>query len=287
MLRIIHKAEDQKISTTHKSFSSISRIIRLANMHSDAKMVFDMRKTLKADGNLVSLYAGLNFNLNKSRNYLTIWPRKACSVRVKHELDLFGYYSSWERHIDKTFESGGTKAFAFNRHDEDSFRDYLLFEAFRQDWKGLLPCHYKYDVKIFLKELFKNACEHSNSDSPIFVSSSYDGEFLKFTLVDCGEGFLSRVHPYETENICESDAISWAMSGKSIRGIEGSQTLKSLGKYCSDNEGELLIISGGSTVLFCKDGFHKNGLLPGPFRGSIINLSVKIKRREFAEKWAA
>ena len=58
--------------------------------------------------------------------------------------------------------------------------------------------------------------------------------------------------------------------------IGGSQTLKSLGKYCSNNEGELLVVLGDSIVLFFKDCFHKNGLSQGPFRGPIINLSVKV-----------
>lgn len=279
-MRIVHKSDEGKLSTNPQFFSSVSRIIRLANPHEDAKMVFDMKKASKADGNLTSVYAALNFNLNKSRNSLRILPRKACGTNVGLQKDLFGYFSTWENEIERTFESGATRVYAFDPHDYDRFNDYLFHEAFRKDWKRILPCHYKWDIKGFLRELFCNASEHSNSNSPIFISSAYDGEMLRFTIIDCGEGFFS-VFSKITDIVNDGHAISWAMNGVSVKGDGGKSSLKSLGDYCTANEGELYIISGGASVLYDKEGFHRLSWLPGAFRGSIINLSVKIKLPEF------
>lgn len=44
-------------------------------------------------------------------------------------------------------------------------------------------------MKAFVRELFKNTTEHSNTQESIFVSSFCDGNRLHFTIVDCKYGF--------------------------------------------------------------------------------------------------
>lgn len=281
MLRIIHKAETPSLSTDHKCFSCISKIIRLANRHTGARFVLDMKKTFKADGNLASMYSALNFNLNKSENILSIFPRKACSLKVKTHQDMFGYFSTWEEELENTFQSGGTKVFAFDPFEYEKFNDYLFYDAFRQDWKRKLPYHYKTDIKDFLRKLFRNASEHSNTKSPIFISSAYDGEMLKFTMTDCGEGFFNVFRKVDDEVLNESEAVCLALNGLGVKNGATSGSLKLLGDYCIENNGELFVVSGGASVLYKKDGFHQSGWLPGAFRGSIINLSVRIELPEF------
>lgn len=279
-MRVVHKSGTERITTDEKGFSIIGRIMRMGNKYSGAKLVFDMKEIESIHGNLTTVYAAMALTFNKSNNQFRILPRKACGTDIVLRKDLFGYVSGWEYHLEETFRSGATNVFAFDRNDVHSFKCYLLHDAFRKDWKDTLPYHYKSEVKTFLKGLFKNAAKHSNSNEPILVCSAYDGEMLRFTIVDCGEGFQKRFSKVISEIDNEGQAISMAMNGYSVKN-ESKGTLKSLGNYCEENNGELFIVSGSASVLYDKGGFHKVVWLPGAFRGSIINFCVKIELPEF------
>lgn len=285
-MRVLHKSTNEKITADVKGFSAIGRIIQIANQHRDAKMVFDMKKTKSVDGNLATVYAALGRWLGKSNNQLRILPRKACGTDVGLTIDLFGNSSGWELHLEETFQSGATNVFAFDRHNIDGFKNYLLHDAFRKDWRGLLPYHYKLDAKAFLMALFESASEHSEIDEPIFVQSSYDGSMLRFTFIDCGVGFQKVLSKLSAEIVNEGEAIAMAMHGYSSRIDLQNCSLKSLGNYCDENDGELFVISENASVLFDKDGFHRVTWLPGAFRGSVINFSVKVKLPEFLQQAA-
>lgn len=287
MLRIIHKVDSRVISADHKGFSVVSRVLRLVNKYKGARLVQNLKATIKVDGNMMSFYAALNFLIGMSSNSLTIWAKKGCSITLDCQRDLFGYYGGWDAKFEEAFNSGATRLFAFNKHDFYGFNHYLLFHAFRKDWKGVIPCHYKSDVKTHLRQLFRNASEHSNLETPIFISSSYSEDILRFTIVDCGEGFLKRVREAEEKTVSQSEAIFWAMDGNSVKNHQATGSLKALGDYCSSNNGELFIVSGCASVLYNRDGFHQFGLLPGPLKGSMISFSVGIKRMVFEELQAA
>lgn len=239
-----------------------------------------MKRVVHADSNLLSVYAAINYMLNKSANSLTIWPENACSVRVSITKDMFGYFGGWEHLLNKVFMTAGSKVYTFDPHEYQRFNDYLFYDAFKQCWKKVVPYHYITEFKKILRELYRNASNHSQSNNPIFISSGFDGEFLRFTIVDCGVGFLSTLK-VTGEVVCESEAIQYALNGGNI-GAATNRSLEGIGRYCYENEGELLVISGGTAVYYGDDRSHIVNPLPGIFRGSIINLSVKIKRVEFA-----
>jgi hypothetical protein len=284
-MRVVHKSESERITTDEKGFSAIGRITRLGNKYNGVKLVVDMKKIQSLHGNLTTVYAAMALTFSKSNNQFRILPRKACGTDVVLNKDMFGYISGWERHLEETFCSGATSVFAFDRNDVYAFNGYLLHDAFRKDWKRILPYHYKLEAKEFLKGLFTNAAEHGNSDEPIFICSAYDGDMLRFTMVDCGDGFQKQFSKVISEIDNEGQAISMAMSGYSVK-PESKGTLKNLGDYCKENNGELLIVSGSAAVSYDKDGFHKVVWLPGAFRGSIINFCVKIELPEFLRQAA-
>lgn len=287
MLRVIHKVENRTISASHKGFSVVSRVLRLVNKYKGARLIQNLKATIKVDGNLMGFYGALSYLMGMSNNSLTIWAKKGCSLTLDCQKDLFGYYGGWDAKFEEAFKSGATRLFAFNRHDYDGFNHYLLFHAFRKDWKNVIPYHYKLDVKAHLRQLFRNASEHSNVETPIFISSSYSDDTLRFTIVDCGEGFLKRVRVAEEKTASQSEAIFWALNGNSVKGSRVTSSLRSLGEYCVNNNGELFVVSGCASVLYNIDGFHQFGILPGPLRGSMICLSVGIKRMVFEESQAA
>lgn len=282
-MRVVYKSNEPVLSINQEGFSELSWIIRTANKYSGGKIVFDMKRTSKMVGSFVGVCSALQVNLTKRRNALRILPRKACGVDVDLQKDLFGYFSSWEHEMENTFRSGATKVFAFDPHDYEAFKEYLLFDAFRKDWKGKIPYHYKLEVKSLLRELFRNASEHSNANSPIFFCLAYDGQMLNVIVVDCGEGFLKKLSQVDDEIINEGMAISKAMGGISAKGKspERSCSLLWVGEYCHENGGELFVISGATTVRYDTRGFHRTAQIPAPFRGSIINFSVKITLPQF------
>lgn len=277
-MRVSCKAKNQYLGTRHESFCSISKIIQSANRLNNAKITFNLKDTYRADGNLASVYAALSYNLSKSKNTLTIIPRKAISTKLSISKDLLGYRCSWEEYLDLAFWSGGTKVHAFDPYEFDRFKDYLIHDAFGQAWKDILSDYTRSSVEAFLMELFQNASEHSNSHSPIFISSSYRSQMLRFTIVDCGEGFLRQIRKVDSEVLTEKQAIMWALRGKSVKGEgEGNEVLQELGKFCSDNGGELLIVSGCASVSYNKNKCFEFSSLPAPFRGAIINLSIRVQ----------
>jgi hypothetical protein len=284
-MRVVHKGGYERITTDKNGFSVIGRVTRFGNKYNGAKLVLDMKRIQAIHGNLTTVYAAMSLTFGKSNNQLRILPRKACGTDVILTKDLFGYVSGWEKHLEDTFRCGATSVFAFGRNDFDAFKEYLLHNAFRKDWKRILPYHYKLDAKAFLMELFNNAVQHSNSHEPIFVCSAYDGNMLRFTMVDCGDGFGKQFSKVISEIDNEGQAISMAMSGYSVKN-KSKATLKNLGDYCTENNGELFIVSGSASVLFDKNGFHKVVWLPGAFRGSIVNFSVKIELPEFLRQVA-
>ncbi|HRK55683.1 MAG TPA: ATP-binding protein [Cyclobacteriaceae bacterium] len=238
-----------------------------------------MKKVVHADSNLLSVYAAINYMLNKSANSLTIWPENACSVRVSITKDMFGYFGGWEHLLNQVYMTTGSKVYTFDPHEYERFNDYLFYDAFKEHWKKIIPYHYITEFKQILRELYRNASKHSHSNNPIFISSGFEGEFLRFTIVDCGVGFLSNMEDRE-EVVCESEAIQWALNGGNSR-ASANRSLKGIGRYCCENEGEMLVISGGTAVYYGEDRSHIVNPLPGIFRGSIINISVKIKRVQF------
>jgi hypothetical protein len=67
------------------------------------------------------------------------------------------------------------------------------------------------------------------------------------------------------------------MQGESLMGEEkGNKVSKESGKFCSDNAGELLIVSGCASVAYNKNKCFEFSSLPATFRGSIINLSITV-----------
>lgn len=280
-MRVTCRANTPYLNTSHQSFEEISRIIQSSNMYHNSKMIFDMRQASRADGNLASVYAAMSHYLKKSNNSLFLGPKDYQKIKVAFNKDLLGYYSTWEEFLENVFWSGGTKVQAFDPGDYIGFKTYLLNGAFRSDWKGKLPVNLKLEIKKFLRSLYHNASIHSRRDEPIFISSSFRDQMLRFTIVDCGEGFLKRVKRVDSTVITERQAIRWAFRGNSVDSVRRKETLKQLGEFCLANGGELIVVSGCASVTFGKNGHHESHPLPAPFRGSIINLSVRVGEMTF------
>lgn len=272
------------LSTGFESFDSISKIFIKAHSHKKTKVTFNLDRVSRNEANLSSVCAAVSFMLEKSQNTLDIGPRKFGYNKVRFAKDLLGYHCTSSAFLGLTKWTGGTPVHIFDQEDQARFAHYLLNSAFRKDWKSDIPVHYEFRIKKFLKELFKNAVDHMEHKEPIFISSSFKNGYLRFTIADCGWGFLKQIKKVDENVISDKEAISWALSGKSVKGLDRSRTLKTLGDYCLGNGGSLIVVSGNYSVKYGKHQEHEYNQLAAPFRGSIINLSIKIHKQKMFEK---
>lgn len=277
-MRVTCKTELPSLTTTHNAFDSLARIYNDANNRTNTKMTFNLEKASYGDGNISAVCASIGFVLNKSQNTLDIGPRKHGYNKVRLHKDMFGYRCShaFQR---LTFHSNGTEVRVIEPNKEIEFRDYLVNQAIRSDWRSLIPVHYWSDVKDFLLKLYMNCSEHMNCDDPIFVSSSFKNKTLTFTMADCGDGFLKRTRRVTSEVVNEEQAIIRAITGMSVKSNGLGGMLKELGDYCWFNEGSLLIVSGNTSVEYRENGVHEVRKLSSPIRGAVVNFSIKIEKQ--------
>lgn len=272
------------LSTSYESFDSISKIFVNAHSHKKAKVTINLERVSRGDANLFSVCAAVSFMLEKSQSTLDIGPRKHGYNRVGFAKDLLGYHCTSPAFHGLTYWTGGAPVQIYDQEDETGFSDYLLHGAFRKDWRFEIPIHYKIQIKEYLRKLFENAGDHMENNEPVFISSSFKDGFLRFTIADCGWGFLRQINKVDDKVITDKQAISWALSGKSVKGLDRSSTLKSLGDYCLANGGSMIVVSGNNSVKYGRHQEHEYNQLSAPFRGSIINLSIKIHKQKMFEK---
>lgn len=280
-MRVTCKTELPSLSTTHKAFDSLASIYNDASSRTNTKMTFNLDKAAHGDANISAVCASIGFVLSKTQNSLEIGPRKHGYNKVKLAKDIFGYRCSYAFQR-LTFYSNGTEVRIFEPNMEMYFKNYLINDAIRKDWRNLIPVHYWIDVKDFLLKLYRNCSEHMNCNDPVFFSSSFKNNMLTFTVADCGHGFLKQVSKVDDEIITEKQAIVWAMQGKSVKRENFGGTLKELGDYCWFNEGSMLVVSGNASIEYKENGFHEVQKLSSPIRGAIINFSVKINKQELS-----
>ena len=281
-MRVTCKTELPSLSTTHQAFDTLAKIYFEANSRSNTKMTFNLEKASHGDANISAVCASIGFVLGKSQNSLDIGPRKHGYNKVKLAKDMFGYRCSYAFQRF-TFHSNGSEVKVIEPNRELEFRSYLIEDAIRPDWRKFIPVHYWVDVKDFLLKLYRNCSDHSNTDDPIFISSSFKNNVLTFTIADCGSGFLKQVRNVRDGIASEAQAIAWAMNGSSVKGDDYSRTLKELGDYCWFNEGSLLVVSGNSSVEYKENGVHEVQKLTSPIRGAVINFSIKIEKSELID----
>lgn len=270
-MTISHVSTIEDFVTSHESFLAMSTILIKAQRAVNSNIILHLPNASKGDGNLASIFAAMNHFLAQSNNLLIILPKKYRSYRGPFFPDIFRVTTS--RFLSKDFWHGGTEVCSFEPCKYFEFATYLENKAFQ--YSQLAPSMVD-QLKFFLFHLFENASHHGDSTNPIFICSSCRNGLLKFTLADCGQGFFKRIKQLDSEIINEEEAIISALRGNCYSESHKSGCLKSLKSYCVGNNGFLIVISGSTSVTVEKENEFKMRTLPGPFRGAIISLSIKI-----------
>jgi len=135
-----------------------------------------------------------------------------------------------------------------------------------------------------LVEIFCNSHHHSGTQYPFFVSGQYfpKGDYLVFTMVDLGDGFLPRIAATEPTVLNSLQAIQWALKKGNSTKLKTDQTpgglgISSLLEYCSERNGGIQIITSDGYWNSEDSGtiFPNGRKVNKPFVGTTVNLFLR------------
>lgn len=277
--RIIFRLED-KIITNYSGYNQLSRFYHFClGQPSQSHIHIDFSWAEWFDGNLCALLWAIVFQLNKTHGHTFHTDEK--EIRDRFDV-LFrnGFFKSESPVYDD--RQSTIPIHAFDCNDKDGFCKYVNNELLAH--RGMpenLNAELKERINDDLLEVFCNTNHHANTKDPFFVGGQYYPRqgYLKFTMVDLGDGFLPRVQKATNGKISSNlAAVLWALQGNSTKKVldhcPGGLGIKNMFKYCREHRGVLQIISN--------DGFWSSDLegslfqggreLPTPFLGTTINL---------------
>ncbi len=169
------------------------------------------------------------------------------------------------------------QARAFKIEHIDKFVDHIENDLLQH--RGLENMQFldKRRVKDSYFEIFTNYEIHAETTTPLLTCGQFfpESRELKFTLVDCGVGFLKKIaeQTFNDEKPIRSavDAIQWAVRGGTTKlDAVGGTGLKNILLYCKKSGGSFHIVSDG--CYWCLDGGLTNFTLSQPFLGTTIHL---------------
>lgn len=269
---ISHSSKLEDLTTSYESLMAISTLMLKAHKAINSYIILHLPNANKGDGNLASIFAAINYLLTKSNNLLIILPKRYSSYRGPYFADIFRVTTS--RFLLLSFWDGGSKVYSFEPYKYLEFATYLEIKAFN-DYSHIRRSVVD-KLKFFLFHLFENASHHGYSSDPIFICSSCRNSILKFTITNCGQGFFKNISQFNSKIINEEEAIILALEGNFSSGTHASGCLNSLMIFCIENGGSLIIVSGSALVKAENVNRFSVHSLPGPFRGAIISLSIKV-----------
>lgn len=277
--RIVFRLED-KIITNYTGYNQLSRFYHfcLGQPHSSV-IDIDFTNVGWFDGNLCALLWAIMYKLKNSFGHTFTTDER----QIKERFDVLfrnGFFKGDEPTFDD--RKSTVPIHAFNCNDKEGFCKYVDDELLSH--RGIptsLDEALKEKIREDLLEVFCNTNYHANTHDPFFVGGQYYPRqgYLKFTMVDLGDGFLPRIKKATASKITTNvEAILWALQGNSSKIIldqcPGGLGIQSMWKYCREHNGILQIISNnGFWSSDLENTIFEGGReLPTPFLGTTINL---------------
>jgi len=274
--------EDQ-IKTNYSGYNQLCRFYHFClGYSSNSNFHINFTEIEWFDGNLCALLWAMVYRLNKDFGHTFTTDSEV----IKEHFDIL-YRNGFLKGEVSVFDvrKSTLPIQAFDCSNKEGFCDYVGNELLKH--RGIpssLTEELKEKITDDLLEVFCNTHYHANSKDPFFVGGQYypKSGFLKFTMVDLGDGFLPRIKEATNGNINTSlEAILWALKGNSTKLVlekcPGGLGIKSMYNYCQKSNGILQIISGnGFWSSDMEDTIFQGGReLPKPFMGTTINLIFK------------
>ncbi|MFT3677970.1 MAG: hypothetical protein QM781_18915 [Chitinophagaceae bacterium] len=275
----IHFSLENRIDTNYSGYNQLTRLYHFCLGHpSKSHFFIDFKSVDWFDGNLCALLYAIVYHLNKEHGHTFVTDAGI----IKEKFDVLyrnGFLQSDEAIVD-TRKSTVPIQF-FNPSDKERFCQYVDNELLSHRGMPNLTDALKEQISEDLLEVFCNTHHHANTIEPFFVGGQFypTKGYLKFTMVDLGDGFLPRINKATQGRIAtDLEAIQWALEGNSTKKVldncPGGLGLKNMCRYCLQNQGVLQIASGTGfwSTEFENTIFEGGRLLPSKFLGTTINL---------------
>jgi hypothetical protein len=279
---LTHRLED-KIITNYSGYNQLSRFHNFClSKPPKSRIYLDFTDVEWIDGNLCALLLAMVYHLNKTFGHIITTSEEI----IKERFDVLyrnGFMNAGTPVKDDRNSTIPIRA--FNSDDKVSFCKYIENDLLMH--RGMpadLTPELKEKINEDLLEVFCNTQFHANTKDPFFVGGQYFPKqgFLRFTMVDLGDGFFPRISKATSGEIKNDvEAILWALQGNSskivLEDCPGGLGIKNILKYCKKSNGILQIISGNGFWSSDLENtiFEKGRELPVTFIGTTINLSFK------------
>lgn len=275
---------EDKIQTNYTGYNQLSRFYHFClAQQTPSNFHLDFTNVEWFDGNLSALLLAMVYQLKKKFGHTVTTD----AATIKQRFDVLfrnGFMNGGELPVYDDREST-IPIRAFKIDDSEGFCHYVDNELLTH--RGMpesLTMGVKEKINEDLLEVFCNTHHHANTTDPFFVGGQYYPKqgFLKFTMVDLGDGFLPRINKATAGTIeTHLDAVLWALAGNSSKKIldncPGGLGIKDMLKYCRKSGGVLQIIScdGFWSSDLENTIFEEGRVLPTAFIGTTINLFFK------------
>ena len=274
---------EDKILTNYSGYNQLTRFYHFClEQPSESKFYLDFTDVEFIDGNRGALRWARGDHLNKNHGHIVATSEEI----IKERFDVLyrnGFMN--EGAPTKDDRNSTIPIRAFKTDDKEGFCNYIANDLLMH--RGMpndLTNELKGKINEDLFEVFCNTHYHANTKDPFFVGGQYFPKqgFLKFTMVDLGNGFLPRINKATHGEITHHlDAILWALQGNSskifLENCPGGLGIKDMLQYCKKSNGVLQVISGNGFWSSDLENtlFERGRELPISFVGSTINLFFK------------
>lgn len=274
---------EDKIQTTYSGYNQLSRFYHFCLAHpTPTNFHLDFTNVEWFDGNLSALLLAMVYDLKKKFGHVVTTDADV----IKERFDVLfrnGFMNGGVPFYDDRQSTIPIRAFQTN--DSEGFCSYVFNDLLtHRGMPDSLTAELKEKINEDLLEVFCNTHHHANTNDPFFVGGQYYPRqgYLKFTMVDLGDGFLPRIKRATNGAITTNlDAILWALEGNSSKSVldncPGGLGIKHMLKYCRASGGALQIIScdGFWSSDLVNTIFMDGRVLPTAFIGTTINLFFK------------
>jgi hypothetical protein len=274
----VYKVTATQIETNFQGISELMSFYGFASKFSNSAIELNLMGVNHIDANLSAVIMALAHKLKydfrnkvfvEIPNHMHIFFRNGLITHLSGKGNL-EVYDNRESTIPLR---------AFDKEEDDNYCIYLKREFFNHRGLDNLSKTVKDNLQSHFSEVFINVGQHANPILPIYSCGQYfpDKKILKFTLIDLGSGFASKIKDKTAGKISDDkSAIIWATEGLNTtknfsESGPGGLGLKEIKKYCVNNNGSLHICSGYGYVNMLKDTTMEHNLKT-PLQGSIINL---------------
>jgi hypothetical protein len=271
------------ILTCSSGFDKLIKLYHEAAQFTNTEITLDCYDLNWIDANLAAFLSAIEYRLEKENK---VSFRGDFEFLNKKFGVLFrnGWLKADDGIIIDDLQNSTLPCSNFLPSQGDEFVEYINKHLLEHRGMPEIKDNKRREIVSDLIEIRNNIFQHAQTDNPFFVCGQFFPklEYLIFTMVDLGVGFLKPINEFTEGRITNTkDAIVWALNGNSItgNGLAGLG-LQGICEYMKNNKGTLQICS--DDVLWATDleasVLGPDRILQQGFKGSVLSLWFKYAK---------